>query len=77
MAFLAHATRGSLGWPFVTGTPDPTTIYNPTHGFGVSLSTSDAAMTIVNVLVVAAEIGIGLALIVGLLARFGALRARS
>ncbi len=71
--FLAHATGGTLGWPFVTGTPDPNTIYNPTHPFWVSLSNNAAAMTIVNFLVVAGEIGIGVSLILGLLTRFGAL----
>jgi thiosulfate dehydrogenase (quinone) large subunit len=70
--FLAHATGGALGWPFVTGTPDPNAIYNPTHGFWVSLSQNAGAMTIVNFLVVTGEIGIGISLILGLFTRFGA-----
>ncbi len=71
--FLAHATGGTLGWPFVTGTADPATIYNPTHGFWVSLSQNAGAMTAVNFLVVAGEIGIGIALILGLFTRFAAI----
>ncbi len=71
--FLAHATGGSLGWPFVTGTADPGTIYNPTHEFWVSLSQNAGAMTVVNFLVVAGEIGIGIALILGALTRFAAI----
>jgi thiosulfate dehydrogenase (quinone) large subunit len=71
--FLSHATSGSLGWPFVTGTADPNTIYNPTHGFWVSLAGNAGAMTVVNFLVVAGELGIGIALILGLLTRFASL----
>jgi thiosulfate dehydrogenase [quinone] large subunit len=71
--FLGHATGGSLGWPFVTGTPAEGTIYNPTHDFWVSLSTNSTAMSIINPLVVCGEIGIGVSLILGLLTRFGAL----
>ncbi len=71
--FLGHATGGSLGWPFVTGTPDPKAIYNPTHDFWVSLSQNAGAMSVVNVLVVAGEIGIGIALILGLATRFAAI----
>lgn len=71
--FLAHATGGTLGWPFVTGTPDPATIYNPTHDFWVSLSQNAGAMSVVNFLVVAGEIGIGVALILGFLTRFAAI----
>jgi thiosulfate dehydrogenase [quinone] large subunit len=69
-AYLKFATNGTLGWPFVTGTPDPNAIYNPTHGFWVSLANNDFAMTIVNNLVVAGEMCIGIALILGILTRF-------
>jgi thiosulfate dehydrogenase (quinone) large subunit len=68
--FLLGATKGSLGWPFVTGTPDPTKVYNPTHDFWVSLANNDAAMTVVNTLVVAGEVCIGVALILGIVTRF-------
>jgi thiosulfate dehydrogenase [quinone] large subunit len=67
--FLSHATGGSLGWPFITEAVDGA-IYNPTHDFWVSLSTNAGAMSIVNFLVVAGEIGIGIALILGLFTRF-------
>jgi thiosulfate dehydrogenase [quinone] large subunit len=70
--FLSHATDGTLGWPFVTGTPAEGTIFNPTHAFWVSLSQNAAVMQLVNFLVVAGEIGIGIALILGLFTRFAA-----
>ena len=68
--FLKFATNGSLGWPFVTGTPDPKHIYNPTHDLWVSLAGNDVAMTLVNNLVVAGEVLIGVALILGIVTRF-------
>jgi thiosulfate dehydrogenase (quinone) large subunit len=68
--FLTHATGGTLGWPFVTGTAVEGTIYNPTHDFWVSLAGNSAVMSIVNFLVVFGEIGIGVALILGLFTRF-------
>jgi thiosulfate dehydrogenase [quinone] large subunit len=68
--FLKFATNGSLGWPFVSGTPDPKQIYNPTHDFWVTLANNDTAMTIVNNLVVAGEVLIGIALIFGIVTRF-------
>ncbi len=68
--FLTHATLGSLGWPFVTGTPADGTVFNPTHDFWVSLAGNAGLMSIVNFLVVAGEIGIGVALILGLFTRF-------
>ena len=71
--FLGHATGGSLGWPFVTGSPAEGTIYNPTHDLWVSLSTNSTAMAIINPLVVFGEIGIGVSLILGFLTRFGAI----
>ena len=73
--FLAHATGGSLGWPFVAApaADAAAVIYNPTHDLWVSLSKNDTAMAIVNPLVVYGEIGIGISLILGLLTRFGAI----
>jgi thiosulfate dehydrogenase [quinone] large subunit len=68
--FLKFATNGSLGWPFVTGTPDPKAIYNPTHDFWVSLAGNATAMTIVNNLVVTGEVCIGVALVLGIVTRF-------
>ena len=68
--FLGHATAGTLGWPFVTGTPAEGTIYNPTHDLWVSLSQNGTLMPIVDFLVVGGEIGIGIALILGLFTRF-------
>ena len=70
--FLKGATAGTLGWPFVTGTPAAGTIYNPTHDFWVSLAGNAGAMSVVNILVQVGELGIGVALILGLLTRFGA-----
>jgi thiosulfate dehydrogenase [quinone] large subunit len=70
--FLKFATNGTLGWPFVSGTPDPKTIYNPTHDFWVSLAGNATAMTVVNNLVVAGEVLIGVALLLGIVTRFAA-----
>lgn len=70
--FLKFGTLGTLGWPFVTGTPAEGTVFNPTHDFWVSLAGNPGLMTIINFLVVAGEIGIGVALILGLLTRFAA-----
>lgn len=68
--FLKFATNGTLGWPFASGTPDPKHVYNPTHDFWVSLAGNDTAMTIVNNLVVAGEVCIGVALVLGIVTRF-------
>jgi uncharacterized membrane protein YphA (DoxX/SURF4 family) len=68
--FLLGATKGSLGWPFVSGPADPAKVYNPTHDFWVSLANNDTAMTIVNNLVVAGEVCIGVALVLGIVTRF-------
>jgi thiosulfate dehydrogenase (quinone) large subunit len=70
--FLANATGGTLGWPFVTGSAAEGTIFNPTHDFWISLSHNAGAMSVVNFLVVFGEIGIGVALILGLFTRFAA-----
>jgi thiosulfate dehydrogenase (quinone) large subunit len=68
--YLKFATNGTLGWPFVTGAPDPKAVYNPTHDFWVSLANNATAMTIVNNLVVAGEVAIGVALVLGIATRF-------
>ena len=36
--FLKFGTLGTLGWPFVTGTPAEGTVFNPTHDIWVSLA---------------------------------------
>jgi len=71
--FLKFATNGTLGWPFVTGEADPKHIYNPTHDFWVSLAGNSGAMTVINSLVVAGEVLIGIALILGIATRFAAI----
>ncbi len=71
--FLKFGTAGTLGWPFVTGTPAEGTVFNPTHDFWVSLAGNPGLMTVINGLVVLGEIGIGVALVLGLLTRFAAL----
>ena len=69
--FLAHATNGTLGWPFVTGTPDPKAVFNPTHAFWAGLAGTGVSKVIAY-LVPLGQIGIGVSLILGLLTRFGA-----
>ena len=68
--FLKFATNGTLGWPFVSGDVAEGTVFNPTHGFWASLADNPGLMSVINVLVVAGEIGIGVALILGLFTRF-------
>ena len=70
--FLQFGTTGSLGWPFVTGTPEEGAIYNPTHDFWVALSENDSVMRIINFLVPFGQLGIGVGLILGLFTRFSA-----
>ena len=70
--FLQFGTTGSLGWPFVTGTPEEGAIYNPTHDFWVAMSKNETAMSVVNFLVPYGQLGIGIGLILGLLTRFSA-----
>jgi thiosulfate dehydrogenase [quinone] large subunit len=70
--FLQFGTGGTLGWPFVTGEVAEGTVFNPTHDFWAGLATNGSLMPIVNFLVVAGQIGIGLGLILGLLTRFSA-----
>ena len=70
--FLQFGTAGTLGWPFVSGTPAEGTVYNPTHDFWVGLADSDSAMRVINFLVPFGQLGIGVSLILGLFTRFGA-----
>jgi thiosulfate dehydrogenase [quinone] large subunit len=70
--FLQFATGGSLGWPFVSGEIAEGTVFNPSHDFWVSLAGNDAAMTLIGLLVPLGQVGIGIALILGILTRFGA-----
>jgi thiosulfate dehydrogenase [quinone] large subunit len=72
--FLQFGTTGTLGWPFVTGTPAEGTVYNPTHDFWVGLSENDSAMRVINLLVPFGQVGIGVSLILGLFTRFGSFR---
>ena len=67
--FLKFATNGTLGWPFVSGEVAEGTVFNPTHQVWLSLADS-GLMPLVNNLVVFGEIGIGIALILGLFTRF-------
>ncbi len=62
--FLTHATGGALPGSAATA------IVNPTHDFWVSLASNAAAVSAINVLVQAGEIGIGIALILGFATRF-------
>lgn len=62
--FLKFATGGAwLG-------SDPKAVVNPTHDFWVSLAGNGQLMNVINFLVVAGEIGIGIALILGFATRF-------
>lgn len=70
--FLQFATGGSLGWPFVRGEVPEGTVFNPTHDLWVSLAGNETAMTIIGFVVPLGQVGIGIALILGLLTRFGA-----
>ena len=49
---------------------DPKTVVNPTHDFWVGIAGNAGLVSVINVLVVAGEIGIGLALVLGLATRF-------
>lgn len=71
--FLKFGTAGTLGWPFVTGEIPEGKVFNPTHDFWVGLAGNDAAMTVINLLVVWGEALIGIALILGILTRFASL----
>ena len=65
--FLAHATGGALPGSAATA------IVNPTHDFWVSLAGNAGAVTTINFLVQAGEIGIGIALILGFATRFASM----
>jgi thiosulfate dehydrogenase [quinone] large subunit len=67
--FLKFGTNGTLGWPFVSGTPVQGTVFNPTHDFWAGLAGS-GMLPLINLLVVVGEVGIGLALIFGIATRF-------
>ncbi len=69
--FLKFATNGTLGWPFVSGTPADGTVFNPTHDLWVGLAGS-GLMPLVNFFVVFGEVAIGIALILGIATRFAA-----
>ena len=69
IGFLKFGTNGTLGWPFVSGTPADGTVFNPTHDFWVGLA-GGGLMPLINVLVVVGEVGIGIALILGIATRF-------
>ncbi len=68
--FLKGATNGTLGWPFVSGEVAQGTVFNPTHDFWAGLAGNPGLMSVINFLVVFGEIGIGVALIIGLFTRF-------
>ena len=68
--FLKFGTAGTLGWPFVSGEVAEGTVFNPTHAFWAGLADNAAAISTINALVVAGEIGIGIALVLGLFTRF-------
>ena len=67
--FLSHATGGTP----VLGAAVDGVIYNPTHDLWVSLASNAAVMPVINWLVVAGEIAIGAALVMGLFTRFAAI----
>ena len=65
--FLTHATGGAIPGSAATA------IVNPTHDFWVTLGGNAGAVSAINVLVQAGEIGIGIALILGFATRFAAI----
>ena len=71
--FLKFATAGTLGWPFISGEPAKDAVFNPLHDFWVSLGGNASVVAAIDVLVVAGEIGIGIALILGILTRFSSI----
>ena len=62
--FLQFGTNGSLPGS------DPKTIVNPTHDLWVSIAGNPGLVAVINMLVVAGEVAIGAALIVGFATRF-------
>ena len=71
--FLKFGTAGTLGWPFVTGTPPKDAVYNPLHDFWVGLAGNAGLMQVIDTLVIAGELAIGIALILGVLTRFASI----
>ncbi|MFL5679903.1 MAG: DoxX family protein [Chloroflexota bacterium] len=67
--FLKFGTSGSP----ILATPVDKVIYNPTHGFWVSLAGNADLMAVVNTLVVFGQLAIGVALILGLATRFASI----
>jgi thiosulfate dehydrogenase [quinone] large subunit len=66
--FLKGATAGT---PYLANAAEKV-VYNPTHDLWVSLAGNGSLMPLINWLVVAGEIGIGVALVLGLFTRFAA-----
>jgi thiosulfate dehydrogenase (quinone) large subunit len=64
--FLKGATLGEPAF----GKAAEGVVYNPTHGFWVSLAANTDLMAIVNWMVVFGEIAIGVALVLGIATRF-------
>lgn len=62
--WLAHGTGGTL--PGV----DPKTIVNPTHDLWVALAGNPGLVSVINFMVVAGELAVGVALILGFATRF-------
>ena len=71
--FLKFGTAGTLGWPFVSGEPVEGAVYNPLHAFWVDLAGNAAAVQAIDALVVAGELAIGIALVLGLLTRLASI----
>jgi len=71
--FLKFGTAGTLGWPFVTGTPPKDAVYNPLHDLWVNLAGNAGLMQVIDTLVIAGELAIGVALILGVLTRFASI----
>ena len=67
--FLKFGTNGSP----ILATPVEKVVYNPTHGFWVSLAGNADLMAVVNTLDVVGQLAIGVALNVGLATRFASL----
>ncbi len=68
--FLRFGTAGTLAWPFVVGEPAKDAVFNPLHDFWVGLAGNTGVISVLDVLVGAGELAIGVALMLGLLTRF-------
>jgi thiosulfate dehydrogenase (quinone) large subunit len=71
--FLKFGTAGTLGWPFVSGEPAEGAVFNPLHDFWVGLAGNASLMQALDGLVIAGELAIGAALLIGLLTRFASI----